>query len=612
MDRRKEKIERIILPAQLVILSALCGYMVFLAYTTPYSIDDFCFVTYPQDGLRQFILNLIDHYRIYNGRTYLHWLLSLELYMGKWVFPVLAVMMMLLIPFILWKTILLADRRSDSWMSGMIPEKTGYLSCAVLCSALFLAMPPVMKTDGVLWQSGYFNYIMPIPVFLYMLYLLIKMEKEERYLRLPQVLWLCFISFLTGSSTEQFGFPAICMAVCFLLRSLQDQTEKKSVYVLSILSTAAGILLILLSPSMRNRMEREQIVSDLGGNLVRMLRDQAGFFMEDLTFLLLLSFVVLLTAYLFFYNENQDIFRFRKTGIGVLILDTVLITLSWFLLINKAQVASYVICLFTLACTGFRLVIEMELRYVLRGILLLSSFVACVVVFPSQSYGSRLIVPMYMFLSFLLAVCAADFPFLSCTLQAAVFVLSTLLMVWTFPHYMYNYRMEIRNEQFREELKTTHELWYNVDYDKDYTRDKIDRGGIYLQGYLKQAGFDSRTDKLYVYSRKYPGILYRGERLSWYALWLNGKYCLPIRYVVEEAGGRVVWNSEKDSVEFHLNGVVYQYSEEYLEWTDEKGHHRIFVKDTQKDLEVSYFPRDVAEEAFGLDVALTYDLPPGK
>ena len=608
---RNDQFRGLLLPVQICMLSVLCGYMVFLARTTPYSIDDFCFVTYPQGGFLQFVQNLIDHYRIYNGRTWLHWLLSLNLYGGRWVFPVVSVAVMLLIPWILWKILRITQWGSDDWMIGRTPDNTGYLSCAVLSSALFLAMPSVMKTDGVLWQSGYFNYIFPFPVFLYLLYLLIRLEKERDTVRFPQWAWLCFISFLTGSSTEQFALPAICMEVCLALRSLTGRRERIPVFLTSALSSTAGILVILLAPSMQNRIRREHVLGDLSGNLAMSLKDQCGFFMKDAAFHLLLSVSVLLTVFLYCHYENLSGYS-KKKGVFIFVLDLLLILFSWALSLKEASLLSYVFCLMSLVCTGFRLIFEKHSRYAFEGMLLLSAFTATVMALPSESYGSRLIVPMYMLLSFLLVVCAASLPVVSSLLQISIFLFSTLLMYETGPHYLYNYRIETKNEQFMEQLKTTHELWYDVDYDKAYTRDKIDRGGIYLQGYLKQSGFDGRTDQLYVYSRENPGILYKGERVSWYAKDLYGETCLPIRYVIEAAGGSVSWNDKKESAEIHLNGLDYHYSGHDLTWSDDQGEHRISVRDTRKDLEIMYFPKDIVEEVFGIHVTLTSELPPGK
>ena len=103
--------------------------------------------------------------------------------------------------------------------------------------------------------------------------------------------------------------------------------------------------------------------------------------------------------------------------------------------------------------------------------------------------------------------------------------------------------------------------------------------------------------------------MYNGQRISWYAKKINGSWWLPVRYLIEAAGGTVDWNSETFSLEIHLNEVSYHYSHETLQWNDAEGDHRIFIEDTKPDYEVSYFPQSVFKEAFGIQVVLTTDVP---
>ena len=101
--QKHRNIRYLLMPLQLLALSVFCIYMAFLAYTTPYSIDDFRYITYPQDGIKQYFLNNVHHYLVLNGRTYVHWFLELDLFIGRWVFPVVAVALMILIPFLFWR-----------------------------------------------------------------------------------------------------------------------------------------------------------------------------------------------------------------------------------------------------------------------------------------------------------------------------------------------------------------------------------------------------------------------------------------------------------------------------------------------------------------------------
>lgn len=589
------------MPAQIMLLVVLCGYMAFLAWTTPFSIDDYRYVTYPQDGFREFVRNNIDHYLVLNGRTYVHWLLELDLYGPRWIFPVVSVVIMLLTPFLLWKINRLITRRRILDRGGRTPVDG--LSCLLLFSGLFLFMPPFMKTDGVLWQSGYFNYIFPMPVLLYMLFLLAQTEtKKERHRPAPsRTAWIVLICFLAGTSTEQYGSVALCITVYFFFRCLFLKRNYLFCSVLSVVGTVAGLLVILLAPSMRDRMYRENVFSETVSNMFALFRSQAELFTKNVFNMILLTAAIATVCFLYFVVKKEE---WITVGFNLSML-----ALSWLMYINGDDWLAFLFSLIALAASGIRLLLMKELRSAFPGILLSSGLVSVIMVLPSKSFGSRLIVPLYLFLSLVLIFCVLDFPFMSFGLQIGFFLLATVLMKITYPHYLYNYKIEMKNEAFLKEMKTTHELWYDVDYDKEFTRDKIDRGSIYLQGYLKMAGFQPGTDRLYLFSKESPGVFYNGQRISWYAKKIDGSWWLPVRYLIEAAGGTVGWNSETFSLEIQLNEVSYHYSRETLRWHDAEGDHRIHIKDTKPDYEVSYFPQSVFKEAFGIQAELTTDVP---
>ena len=600
--KKKQKTGSLFIPVQLLLIFILCVYMAFLAYTTPYSIDDFRYITYPQDGFLQYVRNNVDHYIILNGRTYVHWLLELDLYGGRWIFPVVAVAVMLLIPFVFWKIVRLCvpEEFSDERGRGGIR----LLSFMILFSGLFLAMPSFMKRDGVLWQSGFFNYVLPVVVWLWMLELLVRTESLQKPVVPLRAAGLFLVSFLTGASTEQYGIVAVCMAVYFLVRWLVLDRKLLLYGFLSTVGSTAGLLVILLAPSMKDRMYRENVFSDTAANIMSVFSSQSELFQMHIWNQLLLTAALLITCCLFFLKEKRELLT-----AGMILL---FLFLSWIMYLIRDSFLSGAFLMIALAVTGIRLLFSRSLRKALTGILCSSGFVASMMVLPSQSTGSRLIVPMYLFLSLVLLLCTVDYPLIAGRAELGIFLIASLVIGAALPHYIHNYRVEMKNEAYLKELKTTHELWYDVDYDREYTRDKIDRGSIYLDGYLKRARFNPETDRLYVYSREYPGILYRGKRVGWYAREIDGKWCLPIRYLIETAGGSVTWNSRDFSLDIRLNDVDFRYKDEKLRWTDAEGTHQVFVEDTNTDYEVAYFPKDVCEKAFGLKTQLTYELPEGK
>ena len=599
--QKHRNIRYLLMPLQLLALSVFCIYMAFLAYTTPYSIDDFRYITYPQDGIKQYFLNNVHHYLVLNGRTYVHWLLELDLFIGRWVFPVVAVALMILIPFLFWKTYRLTGPPEQGKVTGVTGE--GLLSFLVLFSGLFLAMPPFMKTDGVLWQSGFFNYILPMPVLLWMLLLLVRMEQQNLDLTPLRQAGVFLVSFLAGASTEQYGCVVVCISVCFLVRWLILHRQLTVYGLFSAAGSMIGFLVTVMAPSMKDRMYRENVFSDTAGNMMSVFSSQAKLFTMHFWNLLLLSAVIVFIC-IFYLTGNKE---------WILVgFNAVFLLISWITYLVGDTFITYIFMMATLIVTGVRLIFSRRIRMLVIGILLSSGFLSAMMVLPSQSFGSRLIVPMYLFLSLALVACMAGWPRASCGLQAGLFVGCTLLMGVTCPHYIHNYRVEMRNESYLKELPQTHELWYDVDYDRGYTRDKIDRGSIYLNGYLKRAGFNPETDQLYIYSREYPGIMYQGKRVGWYAREIDGVWCLPVRYLIETAGGTVSWNSNDFSLDIELNGVSFRYADEKLQWNDAEGDHELFVRDTNTEYEIAYFPQKICEKAFGLKTELTYDLPEGK
>ena len=205
-------------------------------------------------------------------------------------------------------------------------------------------------------------------------------------------------------------------------------------------------------------MYREDVFSETVSNMFSAFRSQAELFTMKILNMILLSAVIGAVCLLFFVWKRKE---WVTTG-----LNFVFLILSWSMYAAGDAMLTYVFSLTALAVSGIRLLFLKDLRSAVTGILLSAGLLSALMVLPSKSYGSRLIVPLYLFLCLVLILCTSEYPAVSYGLQIGLFAFSSILLFLTCPHYLYNYRIEMKNEAYLKEMKTTHELWYDVDYDK--------------------------------------------------------------------------------------------------------------------------------------------------
>ena len=83
-------------------------------------------------------------------------------------------------------------------------------------------------------------------------------------------------------------------------------------------------------------------------------------------------------------------------------------------------------------------------------------------------------------------------------------------------------------------------MYYCMDYDKRYTDSKpYDSGGAYEDYYLQSVGLDPDTTQVLYYAQDCPVVFFGQNRLRFPAYSSGGKYYLPLRCIVEGAGGTV-------------------------------------------------------------------------
>lgn len=210
----------------------LCGLLVYYQFLYLGFVDDLVYSTAAQTSFSDFLYFLRYHYNFANGRTWVHVLLTAFLRFGVYPWRVF-------MPLCFTSTVYLIARLVSP--SAQTLQKTLAWTCAA-----FLCVHIGVYNSTLFWETGSFNYILPAP-FLCLLFLSLQKEKH---------LWCTpVLGFLCGSSMEQFGMITFgCLLLWLLYREIRlKERAHRMWYIVSLLTTLAGLLTLVLSPSVRAR-----------------------------------------------------------------------------------------------------------------------------------------------------------------------------------------------------------------------------------------------------------------------------------------------------------------------------------------------------------------------
>ena len=198
--------------------------------------DDRVYSIVGHSTVQDFLYFMHYHYNFCNGRTWVHALLIFFLRFD--VFP--------------WRIFMPLVYTCTAWLLAKTACKDHQRFQSVLvcvCVAL-LCVPTAVYQDTLFWESGSFNYVLPVPLIL-LLFLLFRKQKA---------LWLTVpLSFLCGSSMEQYGMITFGGLLLWLgYRVLWQKDRSKLLwFLLSLVAVLGGLLTLILSPSVAARTYAE-------------------------------------------------------------------------------------------------------------------------------------------------------------------------------------------------------------------------------------------------------------------------------------------------------------------------------------------------------------------
>lgn len=198
--------------------------------------DDRIYSTAAQTTFSDFLVFLRYHYNYVNGRTWVHVLLMFFLQFG--VYP--------------WRIFMPACFTAVVYLIARLvsPDAQSLQKTLAWTCAGCLCVHTVVYQETLFWEAGSFNYIVPA---LCVGLLLWTLRREKR-------LWCApILAFLCGSSMEQYAMITFGgVLLWFLYREWKLKAHSHRIcYILTLAATIAGLLTLVLSPSVRARTYAE-------------------------------------------------------------------------------------------------------------------------------------------------------------------------------------------------------------------------------------------------------------------------------------------------------------------------------------------------------------------
>lgn len=210
--------------------------------------DDFFYAAFSNSGVGRFISAHIDHYVNINGRSIVHILDSIFLWLPHIIWKIVNPLMWVAIVMNIYRliNIYVKDRAKLRLVMFM------------LCGA-FLTIHIEMAKESTLWMTGSFNYTYPLMMFTWYWYLLFTNEKQS-------LRKLCVVGFFAAASMEQESALALMLAAGVAAYSVLIRKQELSQKLKrALVFTAIGTVSLFLAPGNLSRMGDE--ISRSGGTV---------------------------------------------------------------------------------------------------------------------------------------------------------------------------------------------------------------------------------------------------------------------------------------------------------------------------------------------------------
>lgn len=201
--------------------------------------DDFFYSSFTAYDWKYFAQHHFDHYFRANGRVLVHLLATV----------------FLRLPRLCWQLLEAGMLTAIAWLSARLaaPDERRRPWAFLLTAGAIFALNITLTRQSVYWVTGSFNYVWPV------LLLLIFWTRLERAVRLDRAGWgLPVLALLAGATVEQAGMMAFGATTLAIARVwLIGRRRPRAAMLASLLTSAAGIATVVLSPSVKYRAAME-------------------------------------------------------------------------------------------------------------------------------------------------------------------------------------------------------------------------------------------------------------------------------------------------------------------------------------------------------------------
>lgn len=581
LKKSQEHVQKVLILFNAVLLA----FLAYFAWTSVYSSDDYWYATFLDQGLTHYLELMKYHYQSFNGRILVHLLAHIVLHFDSWAYVLVCCGQCVLAAWVVAKA---------SGING-----TRFHTVLFLFLIGIFCMPMNMFNQGLMWVSASCNYLFPT-VLVCLLAAALAAGSN----------WTYVLAFLCGATTEQMGLAAIALCAVYAIPAF---LRKKGVMrcIGSMGLGLIGVLTIFKSPGTRGRLNDNVLWLSMEKRLEIIFKSiigEADVFSENPAPLLIMIAVLLLGAMLM-WRRNGLKWPAVVAALGCMALIAGSIGSDW------VSVVGYGIGFVALALIGCLLLLLCES---FSGGLILTALAAAAVMLPTNTMGSRVMLPVYLLLLLAaISLAVAQMPDLKwITLPAtAVLVATLLMMVPAMRGYWYNLQVDEINKTFAREDREAPFVRYCIDYDMDYTWIKADYLYLSMDGYhalfretyLEYIGVPKTTPIRYLSRNEQMNPIQCGEtELVWLSICQdNGTILFPLHEVLESLGAAVESSEERMIVEFYGTEYELQMSGDdtvVVTWTDEMGAARELQGESTLFKAELYCDGIILEEAFGLKI----------
>ena len=525
--------------------------------------DDYYYATFFKKGLGEFFRLTKDHFQNFNGRVLVHIFAQINLSLGHFAGSLLNSAIVFFIGFFAFK---ISGSKKGLAQLGVFIS----LFYALLCFSGF----GVIK-EAIMWTSAFYNYVFPFLILLLGLYF---SEKNKL---------ISFVfCFLSGATTEQWGVVAIVMLIVFHVGKHYKTFRHRFKDFLPSVLALLGYFTIFLSPATQGRINTTGHTT-LAKSLFDIPRLSKVFFAEGSPIVLIVIFIVVMLLAAFLFKK-----RFMLLYSGFLPLSLIL-TLS----MHKAYMATFIIFMCYLpVCFG---VFFFEKHYTTAAFIV-GALSSVLIMLPTNTFEPRIAFPLVILLGVaIMNTCLSMEVFslkkVNILVLVGVIMFALITLYPSFMGFKYNSTIEKENLNAVKASRETGELYYNIDYDKNFAAKQMFNDGWFYTKFLELYSIEDCT--VYIDSKNSIPI----ENYKSKALIYQGDVYIPMRTFLSEAGGTITLDT---ATTMTLNGKTLTLLDGVLTYHSPDGSIKYLIADDNRILNfyTLYIRSSVVNDALGTNL----------